>query len=78
MFHLRPQNGLPLESISIFARPLTFDSSAVQFAGVGHVVVVRVVQKRLRRYAAHVQAGATERGVLFDADGLEEKRKRGQ
>ena len=35
-----------------------------------HVVVVRVVEQRLGRDAAHVEAGAAARVVLLNADGL--------
>ena len=40
---------------------------------VRHVVEVRVLQERLGRNAADVQASAAERLALFDADGLEAK-----
>ena len=45
-----------------------------QISGLGHVVVVGVVQERLGRNAAHVQAGAAQGGVLLNAVGLGKKK----
>ena len=46
------------------------DSSFRHLSGLDHVVVVGVVQQRLRRNATHVEAGSTQGDVLLDAHGL--------
>ena len=51
------------------------DSSLGQIAGLDHVVVVGVVEQRLGRDAADVEAGAAQRRVLLDANSLERKKR---
>ena len=47
------------------------DSSLGQIAGLDHVVVVGVVEQRLGRDAADVQAGAAQRVAAFDHGGFQ-------
>ena len=47
------------------------DAALLHVAGLGHVVVVGVVEQGLGGDAAHVQAGAAQGGVLLNAHGLE-------
>ena len=51
------------------------DSSLGQIARLDHVVVVGVVEQRLGRDAADVEAGAAQRRVLLDANSLERKKR---
>ena len=61
------------QHVQVEPHVLHVDAAGRQVARVGHMVVVRVVQQRFRRDAAHVQAGAAERVVLFNAHSLMRK-----
>jgi len=53
----------------------TFNASAVEILVFCHVIIMGIVEQRLRRYAADIQACSTKRVILLHTNSLRSRHK---